>query len=101
MTSNIINLFSLFEPALKFIVGLLLNKVTFTILEKLAGFYMFLMLCAAFIFYMRDRLEMTLTFVMFVCLINLSLKYLGKNIWKIEMWSRNRNHVVILQNNRK
>ncbi|KPA14552.1 conserved hypothetical protein, membrane [Candidatus Magnetomorum sp. HK-1] len=99
MRTNIIRMYSFFEPALKIIVGLLVNRVTFLILEKLAGFYMFLILCMAFIFYMRDRLDMTLTFMVVVCLINLTLKYMGNNIWKIEMWARNRNHVVIIQQN--
>ncbi|KPA19475.1 conserved hypothetical protein, membrane [Candidatus Magnetomorum sp. HK-1] len=101
MTANLIKMYRFFEPALKIIVGLLVNQVTFSIFEKLLSFYMFLILCAAFIFYMQDRLDVTFTFVVFVCLINLSLKYMGKNIWKIETWSKNRNHFVVIRNNTK
>jgi len=101
MRTNIVRMYRFFEPALKIVVGLLVNRITFSILEKLAGFYMFLIFCMAFIFYMRDRFDMTLTFVGVICLINLSLKYMGRNMWKIETWSRNRDHFVVIQNNRK
>jgi len=97
MRENLIKLYSLFEPALKIIVGFLVNKVTFAILEKLAGFYMFLILCMAFIYYLRDRLDVTLTFVGFVCLIHLTLKFMGKNIWKIETWARDRQPFTVFQ----
>jgi len=99
MKSNSIKLYRFFEPVLKIIVGLLVNRLTFAIFEKLAGFYMFLILCMAFIFYMRDRLDVTFTFVIFVCLINLSLKFIGNHIWKIEKWARNRQAFFVFQKN--
>jgi hypothetical protein len=62
MKVNLIKIYRFFEPILKIAVGLLVNRLMFAILEKLASVYIFLIFCMALIFYMKDRLDMTLTF---------------------------------------
>ena len=86
MPLKLIKMYKFIEPLLKFVTGLMVNRTSFALLVMLARFYMFLLLCMAFIFYTQDRLDGTAAFTGFVFLIHFCLKLLGRNLWKIERW---------------
>ena len=89
MSLRLFRIYRFIEPVLKVIVRLLVNRTTFALLELVAGFHMFLLLCMAFIFYLHDRSDASVAFVGFVFLVNFSIRFLGRNLWKIELWSKN------------